>query len=792
MAPSPFMQNPEFASQNRFPLLRLFSSCAALFFWGLVIVPQDWWMAILTRSSGLSAQAIVPAIPEICTLAACVLTGWALATWLGGRRGESWFFDWLQVSHCHRLASQDQETKPNDSICAPATRTSSWTWLLLCVVAVLWFDWPAITGGYFESDDFYFLIEDRMLRWQQLLFAYTNDHLFPIVRLQIRLMHWLFGVHAVAYNLVALGSLMALLFAGVLLLRELHVSRMGLTCFVFVCINWTLWGEFTSGEYILLGYEQLMTWSLLIAWGIMRWKRLGQRRYLLLVFLGSSLVSFANMSGLWVVCAGLVFLFGDVFDGFKQRGLLRRIKANGLPTGVLLIPAILALGFYVYAYTRPDSAGFLSVARERHGLGNLMLQWFYTMTTAILSIVVAIPHHLGDFRCLMASMILSAFLVVGLVVCVWGHLSTKLRYGIFCASLVMSGVSLMICLGRPGHGYGHVVPPKYLFLPYVWLCVLLACTVDGILLAVGTRWKLFTAKCIVVFLAIAGISHGIASLGGWRGVPFFATTRGGELREHRQESAALAEIRAQLFEPLEAQAAAPKVLELPGFILCQRYPVLRYSWGQEPWLSHFIDVLARDPDQTKTYWVHTEFGFPLPVVSEEPAKQVDPAFLNLLASSSTVQKLYLDPVEIALNPTTDTRATAIDLLVKQDQFHAAEQLQQTADGRWKLTSTGSAEVNFSELAQETSFGGKLYLECEFKSDQPDLKQISFGLSFQSAITDQVVEHRVVPRGSESWLGDSFQGVIDLRQLPGYVLHDKAVPIRFHFRIPGEYVLSVTR
>lgn len=162
---------------------------------------------------------------------------------------------------------------------------------------VIAFDWRSLVWGYFESDDFQFLIDNRVIEFPDLLFAVMNDHVFPLGRVLIRVLHWFFGSNATAYNCLAVACLGLLVWSGTLCLRQCGVSRFSALLFVLLMIGWTMWGEFTSGEYILLLYESLMIATLLVGWATIRWRESGQLRYSLFASLLVGYACFMSISG---------------------------------------------------------------------------------------------------------------------------------------------------------------------------------------------------------------------------------------------------------------------------------------------------------------------------------------------------------------------------------------------------------------------------------------------------------------------------------------------------------------
>ncbi|EMI17874.1 putative membrane protein [Rhodopirellula maiorica SM1] len=362
------------------PLVRWSSVFALLLFAVLAFLPASLYELVLKRQSGGSAELIVPLLPRffggLSLLAAIV----ALASWFVGDKADHLL--WRSATQLIKSSHK------------PERRRSFWCetvlWGLVCSAIVLAFDWPAIVWGYFESDDFNLLIDNRTLDFPEVMYATMNDHVYPLGRILIRVFHWMFGTQAVAYNLLAVGMLISLVWAGCLYLRQARVSRLGTLVFAFLLVGWTLWGELTSGEYILLMHESLMTAALLIGWTTLRFRATNFRLYYALTSLLVGYACFINISGFWVACAAIVFLTCDIV-GNSESNPIRRLGQHWSHFLAIGLPMFVAIAFYFHAYHQPNGPQFLSAAGPQRGPMGLILQWFYTITTSLISVPIATP-----------------------------------------------------------------------------------------------------------------------------------------------------------------------------------------------------------------------------------------------------------------------------------------------------------------------------------------------------------------------------------------------------------------
>ncbi len=752
------------------PVVRWSSAFALLLFAGLAILPAPLYELVLKRQSGGSAELIIPLLPRIfgglCLLAASVTFG----SWLLGDKTDRVL--WRSAT---KLVNLSPNIKRRGSL-----YRESFYWGLICSTLVLAFDWPAIIWGYFESDDFNLLIDNRTLAFPEVMYATMNDHVYPLGRIIIRIFHWMFGTQVVAYNILAVGTLISLVWAGCLYLRQAGVSRLGTLIFAFLLVGWTLWGELTSGEYILLMHESLMTAALLIGWATLRFRTTTAWLYYALTMLLVGYACFINISGFWVACAAFVFLTCEIV-GNSTSNPFRRLGQHWPHFLAISLPMFAAIAFYFHAYHQPDGPQFLSSAGPQRGWMGLITQWFYTIATSLISIPLAIPHHLIDFGLLKFAMIISVVLFAAMIVVTWPALQNRpLQHQLVAVLLIMSGVVLMICLGRPVPGIEYVIPPKYLFMPYTWTCIAIAISFDGGWQRVPQKWRLIYIKLCLLCVMFAWGSHSVASgLGSW-GMPFFQTTRGGEIREHQLEFAAIQELKKTIFAPLdEASESNLQIVDINGNTLAREYPALRFPWGYEPQLSYMVDVLTDKPSRYQFLYA-TNLVFPRPTLARNLYKSVSPEFLNLIKTSREANRLYSLPALLDTQTRPHTRQNAENRSSPFTVVDAVES-KQLDTGEWLIESNGQAKIVLSYLDWKSDERFQLQMAIVPPTQTKIAENTALMLSFRSQLFPGETKHSV-PAPDE---GNRIQ-TIDLLQLPSFSLSEDIEFLTIHFPHSGVY------
>lgn len=740
------------AHSVRWPLCRAYFALLTLGAAAVALFLRSGATDVLQRKSGDSLAVIVTTAPPVLAgLAAVGFVGLLVAVvWQKpANRGLEWFARWLAPP-----GDDTVDARP----AARGFRVS--LWLGIVVVVVLLTDGLSIPFGYFESDDFDLLVANRVLPFPEQLVTTHNDHSLPLLRLEVLLMEKCFGSQAVFYNVAVLISFAALLTAGGLLLFEMGASRLTALLFLSLCVGWTLWSDFTTGEYILQKYMQITTAGLLAVRAALRWNRTGHRRD---AVCAASCVAFAglmNVSGFWVPCAWLAASFLDYWGITSTPHPREWFSRTRVPLGLVAFAVAVSLGVHAYVYSRPTNAGLLSSPHDPATLYSVSEQIVYMLGTLLLSIVVPIPHHLGDFGLLTPAVVAALLIGFVFVVTTSRRMDRQSRYRLFVLLTVLGGVLGMVSLGRPARGMTYVVPAKYQGPAFVWLCLLMAWCWQFGGEGVARRHRPLYLKVTILLILTSWLAHQTASLLGACGTPFFEVTRGGKLREHIRERAALAELRQLIFVPLEASGLAKMTVpDIPGRALGAQYPALAFTWGEVRPLSTFIDVLAERPEAVRVVQAAYSPGLPPRGVEkvEDLRAEVSPKFLEVLRGSTSLQELIETPYSIECKP---------------GPFPAEERVEPAVEDRGDWTTSEFAEEWFPERGSILQF----VVEPTEAETIPDLP---VSIRFRPAWTTRHVEHPVsCPEAGQQ------QIEIDLRQSLAFALSERITELSIRWKGEG--------
>lgn len=506
----------------------------------------------------------------------------------------------------------------------------AWGWLAAVVGLVLLCDGPTLIWGFFESDDFDLFQSYREQGLWRSVISTHNDHAIPLLRVETAVLYELFGAAPAAYNALYLCTFTLLLWSGCLWLREVGVSRWSTAVALLICIGWTLWGQFTSGAYILQKYQQIAACSGFLLWSYERWCKRGNLADAVTVWMCLAVSTFMNVSGFWVPCALLVFAVARRNWSSSEPPPGRR-SVSGLTLGIgcgLIVG--LAVAAYITIYSLPGNQRLLSQARIRPTGATVIWQEVYFLATLALSLVLPTPHHLAKLHLLWPAVSLAGFVAIGAGVRAYLHLPAKLRGALVAAGLILAGIGLMVCLGRPMAEQDYIWHPKFLGSGWFWLCLTLGLVCEGSLRAAPPAARGTLLQATALGVAICWTIHGTYNLCVTADLPFFQVdiSRGGQLREHEREHAAIRELREQVCRPLE-QLGLPQVVlpEVEGKALCAVFPALKFTWGEAPALSRFTDVLFARP--SRVVWL------------DSPAApgEVDPRVQGVLDRSDLWQRL---------------------------------------------------------------------------------------------------------------------------------------------------------
>ncbi|MFG0262509.1 MAG: hypothetical protein ACF788_08980 [Novipirellula sp. JB048] len=730
------------------------------------MLPTTVYQHVLVRGAGDSVAEIVSAIPRLGIIVAVIALSVLTASLVAGRRIELFV-----AALADRLNNSHRTSNLREKV----------AWFAGCGVIVLLFDWPAILWGHFESDDYNLLIDNRRLDFPDVIYAVNNDHIYPLGRTLLRVLLFCVGPNPFVFNLLAVLSLTTLIWSGVLFLLEAGVSRFGALLFASLVAGWTMWGELTSGQYILLFHQSFMTAALLVGWATMRWHTQCQFRQSVLIGVLLAYACFTNMAGYWVVGAAIVFGVAEIAIGQLNKRASEKFSLRWPYLTALVLPTVLAALFYVEAYRRPGGPDFLSSAGERGGVIDLIVQCSYIVATAVLSILLAIPHHLADFGVMEFAIAgaLSAS-VVSLAIGMWVDTTVHRRIRLLAVMVVTGGVVAMVALGRPVEGIQYVVPPKYLFMPYTLVCICVAMIADAGWRQIPSGWSPIALKAATVGVVLLWSAQGAASLMGSWGIPFFETTRGGEIRKHHQQSMALAEIRQTLFKPLESSNSTPlAIADIPGEMLCNRYPQLRFPWGYQPKLGYMLDRLTSSPDRFDLL-ATSRLEFPPSTVSSDLHDQVSTGFLELLRTSKPARELYTAPLTLeyrVLGTQNASSENSDEWEVRRSPRHC-----RTLAG-WEITSAGDATIVIHNPQWKVTRPRYLQLSI----DCPDSDHSQIAIRVVSSLLGTTEPCPLQPR-----LAKMANVEIDLAQIPAFALSSQIGSIHVCLPSNGVYHLKNVR
>ncbi len=612
------------------PLFRVnFLSCAIIAEF-LALLLQSPFVSAIRRQSGTSLSLIAERAPP-------VLHGLAVVALAGLVAGV-----WFQKPWNMQLAKFAQRVCRNARLARAGSLPgfSLRTLVGIVVLGVVVFDGLTLIWGHFETDDYHLLIYNRLIPFPEILVTTHNDHSLPLLRLEVWLMQHFFGSQALFYNVAILVSFACMLTAASLLLVEMGAIKSTVLLFLAICLSWTLWCDFTTGEYILQKYMQITTAGLFAVWSALRWQRRQQWRY---VGFSVACVAFAgamNVSGLWVPCAWFVVTFFEM-SGQKNRSVRDAVFRMLVPGGLIIATVFAVIGLHAYVYQRPSSAEFLSLAEHPLSPGTFCTQFIYTLGSLLISLGIPLPHHLGDFKLLTPGLVVALLTGGGFLATASVLADRQGRAMLLAMLIVAAGILSMVCLGRPTPGLSYYVPNKFLGPIFVWLCIALAWSWQLLASVIHERYQLLFVKTTLLLTVNMWILHSTSSILGAVDTPFFEATRGGKLVEHAREMAALRRLRNGLFNVLERGSRKHyQIPQISGAAVCSQFPVLRFPWGEEPPLSTFIDVLTDDP---RRFEFITSRSRPANMIGvrrvDDLRTATSPEFLQLIPQSVLVRSL---------------------------------------------------------------------------------------------------------------------------------------------------------
>ncbi|MCC9654238.1 hypothetical protein [Rhodopirellula halodulae] len=633
----------------------------------LSFVPDEWATKVIAIGDGQTASLLAAKLQPLL-IPICLLGG-GVAVVLWSLRSSAERFYWRRL---HDWLSQTIEVPTSASLSSARwTWSEHLNWASSAVVAVLLYDWRTLFWGFFESDDYTMVEVARDGEFPISLLSTHNDHVLPLLRLEYSVFYESFAGEPFAYNLGVLLSFVMMLYSGCILLRVCGLNRICTFSFLFLCINWSLWGEFTAGSYILQKYMQITTCGLLACWAWVRWGMTRRKRY----FLGSvgavAVACFMNPSGYWVPCAAIVFGLSRLLS---QQGTeaVKEVVNEGAPY-VLSVVAVVTISvlLYTYAYSLPGNQEFMTLTDDPLTASGFVLQFWLFVSTLIATVFFPLPHHFDKVG-LLVPFLVSVAVVAGITLncCVRG-LSRELKATALAMGMIVLGISAMVCLGRPMPGIHYIVAAKYLGPAYVWFCLVVALGLQGFWNRTAARERSYwlTTQMIVCILAVALLGHGVVELGARADLPFLDrdVCRNSKLREQIRERLAIARLRTDVVSELERSTEGHLYLpDLTGDAIADVLPELAFPWGEKPSLGMLMPMLESSPRSVTCLPLEAESGDEDAIHSVALASEVSPSFFEKLGTNELLRRIAFAPVALHANTFDEQGEQKIERKVGND------------------------------------------------------------------------------------------------------------------------------
>lgn len=632
-----------------FPWFSLAIGLLAIALGVLWLVPTEVVEKTVTIGDGESARVLAAKLRELL-LPMCVLGLLAsTASWTLRSRAKS-FYDcrlhsWLDTTIDDQSAAQRY---------ASLSLPEHLFWAGCAVVAVLAYDWRTLFWGFFESDDYSMVEVARNGDFPGSLLSTHNDHVLPLLRLEYSVLYEIFGTNPFAYNLGVITSLSLMLYSGCILARECSINRIGTFAFLFLCINWSLWGEFTAGSYILQKYMQITTCGLLSCWSWIRWEKTQRSGYFVGCVFAVLVACLMNPSGYWVPCAILVFAALRLFSRHSPHPVRDTLRdGRSLAFAVTGVVA-LSMAVYRYAYSLPGNNEFLTLTDNPLTLSGFVQQLFVFISTLIATVFVPLPHHFDKVGLLVPALL--SFLIAAAVFFLFGiqGLKRELKATAVALVLILLGITAMVCLGRPIPGFNYIVASKYLGPAYVWLCLIASFCIQGMWNATSTdnrsHWRL--VRIVFGVLVLAFLAHGAIELGARAELPFLDrdVCRNSKLREQIRERNAVSRLRCEIVSDLEQNSTQDlRLPNLSGDAIAHALPELAFPWGERPSLRMLVPMLESNTRTITCLPLKALTKGDVIGVSDATLREsISPSFFEQLQVNELLQKIAFAPVDIEI------------------------------------------------------------------------------------------------------------------------------------------------
>jgi hypothetical protein len=621
---------------------------------------------------------------------------------------------------------------------------------------------PTLHQGFFQFDDFEIISVMRTHPLHETIFMVHGDHTMPLFRLEVWLMHALFGFNAFFYNAALLMMLGVLLLFGVLLLKEMAAGFVGAALFFVLAGTASLWGEFLAGYYAVSTYLQQTALCVIACWAYLRWRRTHRAGFATAAIVAPLLAALLDISGFWVTSGLAVFVLavkmGEGPGGWSPWWYRHRPMVGGL---VLACVAVVLFNAYVFLLLAPQ--GFLSMSGASPTWTQRATQvWYYISTVLLLPLVPTgywkLPPHL------LVVVLLAVDLAVLVLIVIARRLPRALWWLVLAGMVIAAGDGVMVALGRPQPGLSFPWQTKYIGSGYTWwlvsLCVLM-----------GAVWmrapRLRRTALLQWYLAVAVIYVVLQIIGGMAAAAITAQAAGypGYIAQAQLRRQGIAELR-DAIAPLFLRQNIPSVPLLTGRSIAARYPALfRYDlicyrdFVQPPGRrARFVQnqAMADNSAGDRDTCGAAQQG-PDPLVTVASLRDAaGEAFRRNLRDNSHARDFYLAPVALAFHamPCAFARGSSI-----------------SDGGTTRVVRTGEWDPERAHL---------LRLTMRYEGSSPVAR---VALPFKSEF----------PSISPAWLdvpaNQTLCLIADLLQLHSYALPRRVNDLRMQFLTPGRYVVT---
>ena len=635
-------------------------------------------------------------------------------------------------------------------------------WCLATTTLLIALYAPTLQQGFFQFDDFEIISVMRTHPLREAIFMLHGDHTMPLFRLEVSLMHALFGLHAFFYNAALLMMLGVLLLFGVLLLKEMAAGFVAAALFFVLAGTALLWGEFLAGYYATSTYLQQTALCVIACWAYLRWHRTHRARFAAAAVVSPLLAALLDISGFWVTGGLAVFVLavkiGDGRGGWSIWWYRHRSMAAGL---VLACAAVVLFNACVFLLLAPQ--GFLSMSGTPPTWAQRGEQmWYYTSTVLLLPLIPTgywklPPHFLAG--------VLLAVDLAALALMVTARRLPRALWWLALAGLVIAiGNGAMVALGRPQLGLSFPWQTKYIGSGYTWwlvsLCVL-----------AGAVWKrapqLRRATLLQWYSAAAVIYIMLQIIGGMAAAAITAQAAGypGYIAQAQLRRQGIEQLRAAI-APLFFSQDVPSIPLLTGRFIEARYPALfRYDlicyrdFIQPPGRhARFVQNQAMADNSMgdrDTCWEAQQGADPLVTVTSL-RDAAGEAFRRNLRDNAQARAFYLAPVALSFHATSCAFAGASSV----------------SDGG------ASSVVRSDEWDPERAH--LLHVTMRYEGSSPVAR---IALPFKSEFPSVAPAWLDIPANQTLCLS------VDLLQLHSYALSRQVHDLRMHFVTPGTYLVK---